>query len=175
MVVSATVYSGPFMMARTSTYLLLLTLTLPLSMLAFPTTRTFRHFPSVCKERIYDQDPGTTLFTSINTTTALAAATQTNTISPVPTPTTTTSQLVNLVSSGAGEATLRLGEQATPTVWTEFSRLAMEYPSVNLGQGFPDWLPPPFVLESLVEAATDVLPSPINTLVRLDIPNWYSN
>jgi hypothetical protein len=29
-----------------------------------------------------------------------------------------------------------------PTVWHEFSPLAVEHASVNLGQGFPDWDPP---------------------------------
>ena len=66
----------------------------------------------------------------------------------------------NFVSSGAGEATMRLGEQAVPTVWTEFSRLSQENKVVNLGQGFPDWLPPKFAIESLVEAAQDVANSP---------------
>jgi kynurenine--oxoglutarate transaminase/cysteine-S-conjugate beta-lyase/glutamine--phenylpyruvate transaminase len=66
----------------------------------------------------------------------------------------------NLASGGAGQATLRLGA-STPTVWTEFSRLAQEHPVVvNLGQGFPDWLPPKFAIDSLVEAALDSAQSP---------------
>lgn len=36
----------------------------------------------------------------------------------------------------------------------EFSPLANEYGSVNLGQGFPDWDPPDFVIESM-QKATD--------------------
>lgn len=66
----------------------------------------------------------------------------------------------NLVYNGAGQATRRLGK-AAPTVWTEFSNLAQEYENVvNLGQGFPDWLPPQFATEALVEAAMDTAQSP---------------
>jgi aspartate/methionine/tyrosine aminotransferase len=48
----------------------------------------------------------------------------------------------------------RLDGLNKPTVWHEFSPLANEYGSVNLGQGFPDWDPPPFVVESM-RYATD--------------------
>ncbi len=54
-----------------------------------------------------------------------------------------------------GEAMLRLGTLAGPTVWSEFGRLAQEYDVVNLGQGFPDWLPPDFAVEALVSATID--------------------
>ena len=34
----------------------------------------------------------------------------------------------------------------------------MENPSIaNLGQGFPDWLPPEFAIDALVESAKDVV------------------
>ncbi len=34
----------------------------------------------------------------------------------------------------------------------------MENPSIaNLGQGFPDWLPPQFAIDALVESAMDVV------------------
>ena len=61
-----------------------------------------------------------------------------------------------------GGATTRLGGPATgPTVWSEFGRLAAENPNIaNLGQGFPDWLPPKFALDSLVEAVMDEAQSP---------------
>lgn len=61
-----------------------------------------------------------------------------------------------------GEAVERLGHMSGPTVWTEFARLAQERGEgvVNLGQGFPDWMPPQFALDSLVEAATDTQQSP---------------
>ena len=56
-----------------------------------------------------------------------------------------------------GEAIQRLGLSSGPTVWSEFGRLAMENPSIaNLGQGFPDWLPPQFAIDALVDGATDV-------------------
>jgi len=61
-----------------------------------------------------------------------------------------------------GEAIRRLGGIETgPTVWTEFGRLSMEHPeAANLGQGFPDWLPPKFVVDSLAEAALDITHGP---------------
>ena len=62
--------------------------------------------------------------------------------------------------SSPGEATQRLGASAGPTVWTEFGRIAQEYDPVNLGQGFPDWLPPKFAVDSLVEAVLDSAQSP---------------
>lgn len=37
----------------------------------------------------------------------------------------------------------------TPTIWYKFSRLAMQTSSVNLGQGFPDWDSPEFLLENI--------------------------
>jgi len=62
----------------------------------------------------------------------------------------------------AGEAILRIGSGSAPTVWTEFARIARESADgvVNLGQGFPDWLPPTFAVESLVEAVLDSAKSP---------------
>jgi Aspartate/tyrosine/aromatic aminotransferase len=61
-------------------------------------------------------------------------------------------------SRRTGNAMQRLGTSSSgPTVWTEFGRLAMSQPSiVNLGQGFPNWLPPQFAIDALVEGATDV-------------------
>lgn len=61
-----------------------------------------------------------------------------------------------------GEATIRLGGAMTnPTVWSEFAKLSADNPDLaNLGQGFPDWLPPQFALDSLVEASMDVARSP---------------
>lgn len=64
-----------------------------------------------------------------------------------------------LVDDGAGQATQRLGKSSS-TVWTEFARLSQKYDVVNLGQGFPDWLPPKFAVHSLVEAALDSAKSP---------------
>lgn len=80
--------------------------------------------------------------------------------------TTTTSMETNFANVGVGQAIQRLGNGISfvgskPTVWTEFSRIAQECTQqrnqtmVNLGQGFPDWLPPPFAIESLVEAALE--------------------
>lgn len=43
----------------------------------------------------------------------------------------------------------RLDNLDKPTVWHEFTPLAMEHDSINLGQGFPDWDPPPFVVEAM--------------------------
>eukprot|EP00554_Chaetoceros_debilis_P006627 CAMPEP_0194078658 /NCGR_PEP_ID=MMETSP0149-20130528/5001_1 /TAXON_ID=122233 /ORGANISM="Chaetoceros debilis, Strain MM31A-1" /LENGTH=562 /DNA_ID=CAMNT_0038759961 /DNA_START=98 /DNA_END=1783 /DNA_ORIENTATION=+ len=56
-----------------------------------------------------------------------------------------------------GQAIQRLGIATGPTVWSEFGRIAQENPDIaNLGQGFPDWLPPQFAIDALVEGATDV-------------------
>ncbi|KAL7566725.1 hypothetical protein ACA910_017780 [Epithemia clementina (nom. ined.)] len=66
----------------------------------------------------------------------------------------------NLHIGGVGEATERLGP-LIPTVWSAFGRLAQENDKiVNLGQGFPDWLPPDFAIQSLVEAVQDSAQSP---------------
>jgi DNA-binding transcriptional MocR family regulator len=64
------------------------------------------------------------------------------------------------ITTSPGEATLRLGLNSGPTVWTEFGRLSRECDLVNLGQGFPDWLPPKFAVDSLVEAVLDSAQSP---------------
>eukprot|EP00560_Eucampia_antarctica_P007340 CAMPEP_0197827784 /NCGR_PEP_ID=MMETSP1437-20131217/4493_1 /TAXON_ID=49252 ORGANISM="Eucampia antarctica, Strain CCMP1452" /NCGR_SAMPLE_ID=MMETSP1437 /ASSEMBLY_ACC=CAM_ASM_001096 /LENGTH=565 /DNA_ID=CAMNT_0043428769 /DNA_START=59 /DNA_END=1756 /DNA_ORIENTATION=- len=70
-------------------------------------------------------------------------------------------EVVHDESSWVGEATTRLGDMTGPTVWTEFGRLSQEnHISANLGQGFPDWVPPKFAVDSLVEAALDVAKSP---------------
>jgi len=63
-------------------------------------------------------------------------------------------------STTAGAAIRRLGSTAGPTVWTQFSKLAQDNDVANLGQGFPDWFPPKFAIDSLVEAAMDVEQSP---------------
>jgi kynurenine--oxoglutarate transaminase/cysteine-S-conjugate beta-lyase/glutamine--phenylpyruvate transaminase len=65
-----------------------------------------------------------------------------------------------LALSSPGEAIQRLGLSTGPTVWTEFNRLAQKHDPVNLGQGFPDWLPPKFAVDSLVEAVLDSAQSP---------------
>jgi aspartate/methionine/tyrosine aminotransferase len=41
------------------------------------------------------------------------------------------------------------------TVFAKYTRLAKEYNAVNLGQGFPDFPPPKFVLDALQQAVTD--------------------
>ncbi|CAJ1954456.1 unnamed protein product [Cylindrotheca closterium] len=64
------------------------------------------------------------------------------------------------LSMRPGEATQRLGGNTGPTVWTEFGGLAQKYDPVNLGQGFPDWLPPKFAVDCLVEAVQDSAKSP---------------
>lgn len=69
----------------------------------------------------------------------------------------TSTRLYSADPNHVGQATGRLGIQQGPTVWTEFGRLAQEHCiSANLGQGFPDWSPPKFAMDSLAEAALDV-------------------
>ena len=46
----------------------------------------------------------------------------------------------------------RLDGLDKPTVWHEFSPLAVEYGAVNLGQGFPDWDPPTFCVTAMEQA-----------------------
>ena len=41
-----------------------------------------------------------------------------------------------------------------PTVWTVFNQVAQETGAINLGQGFPDWRPPQFILDALTEAVS---------------------
>lgn len=41
-----------------------------------------------------------------------------------------------------------------PTVWGEFGALATKTGGVNLGQGFPNWNPPQFVMDAAVDAIT---------------------
>jgi kynurenine--oxoglutarate transaminase/cysteine-S-conjugate beta-lyase/glutamine--phenylpyruvate transaminase len=42
-----------------------------------------------------------------------------------------------------------------PTVWQEFTPLAIEKKAVNLGQGFPDWNSPDFAKDALINAVTE--------------------
>ena len=44
-----------------------------------------------------------------------------------------------------------------PTVWHEFTPLANLHKATNLGQGFPDWAPPPFIRDALFKAVDDNL------------------
>jgi kynurenine--oxoglutarate transaminase/cysteine-S-conjugate beta-lyase/glutamine--phenylpyruvate transaminase len=37
-------------------------------------------------------------------------------------------------------------------IWTEYTRLSNEHKSVNLGQGFPDWKAPQFIIDATVDA-----------------------
>jgi hypothetical protein len=71
-----------------------------------------------------------------------------------------TANSIDGITISPGEATQRLGISTGPTVWSEFGRIAQEFEPVNLGQGFPDWLPPKFAVDSLVEAVLDSAKSP---------------
>ncbi len=69
---------------------------------------------------------------------------------------TTTTQRAMSSSSNAPKTAFQLATRLEgldkPTVWHEFSPLAVEYNAVNLGQGFPDWNPPPFATEAMSKA-----------------------
>jgi kynurenine--oxoglutarate transaminase/cysteine-S-conjugate beta-lyase/glutamine--phenylpyruvate transaminase len=66
----------------------------------------------------------------------------------------TTVPINSFANAGVGQATSRLGI-ARPTVWTEFGKIANSRENLaNLGQGFPDWSPPKFALDSLLAAST---------------------
>ncbi|NRA45546.1 MAG: aminotransferase class I/II-fold pyridoxal phosphate-dependent enzyme [Oligoflexales bacterium] len=47
----------------------------------------------------------------------------------------------------------RLQKSSGPSVWLEFSRLAELVEGINLGQGFPDWDPPEFVVEASIKSS----------------------
>ena len=49
-----------------------------------------------------------------------------------------------------------------PSVWTVFGELAAATKACNLGQGFPDWAPPQFMLDSL----RDAIDSPFHQYTR---------
>ena len=42
-----------------------------------------------------------------------------------------------------------------PTVWAEFTPLAVAHKACNLGQGFPDWESPQFAKDAIIKAVTD--------------------
>ena len=56
------------------------------------------------------------------------------------------------VSQGENHQSDRLGKIPSSSVWLEFSPLAQITESLNLGQGFPDWSPPPFVKDAVVKS-----------------------
>mmetsp|Transcript_28297 Transcript_28297/g.42259 ORF Transcript_28297/g.42259 Transcript_28297/m.42259 type:complete len:518 (+) Transcript_28297:51-1604(+) len=60
------------------------------------------------------------------------------------------------VSNGVAKTELasRLDGLDKPTVWHEFSPLAVKHQSINLGQGFPDWNPPQFAIDAMIDAVT---------------------
>ncbi|EME31672.1 kynurenine aminotransferase [Galdieria sulphuraria] len=49
----------------------------------------------------------------------------------------------------------RVQQFQEPSVWLEFSPLSSLCNAINLGQGFPDWKPPNFVLEAASKASSD--------------------
>ncbi|XP_029468831.1 kynurenine--oxoglutarate transaminase 1 isoform X2 [Rhinatrema bivittatum] len=49
-------------------------------------------------------------------------------------------------------------EGVDKNIWVEFVNLAAKYKTVNLGQGFPDFSPPPFVKEAFVRAVSGEQP-----------------
>ena len=57
-----------------------------------------------------------------------------------------------LSSTARNVLSSRLDGLDRPTVWHEFSPLALEHEAVNLGQGFPDWDPPQFCIDSMRKA-----------------------
>ena len=55
---------------------------------------------------------------------------------------------VAAAGAGASLAADRLAGTGGATVWSEFGALAAETGATNLGQGFPDWQPPDFVVDA---------------------------
>jgi kynurenine--oxoglutarate transaminase/cysteine-S-conjugate beta-lyase/glutamine--phenylpyruvate transaminase len=61
-----------------------------------------------------------------------------------------------IYSRSPGQAIQRLGVKSVPTVWSFFGHISSLNPNIaNLGQGFPDWLPPKFAIDALVSGVTD--------------------
>lgn len=62
----------------------------------------------------------------------------------------------DLAAEGSIECNDNSNQQSLikPSVWAVFGDIATKTGASNLGQGFPDWSPPDFVLESLKEVAT---------------------
>jgi len=52
-------------------------------------------------------------------------------------------------------AARRLSNVPKTTVWSEMTPLALEYKAVNLGQGFPTFHPPDFVMKHVASVVTD--------------------
>jgi kynurenine---oxoglutarate transaminase / cysteine-S-conjugate beta-lyase / glutamine---phenylpyruvate transaminase len=69
------------------------------------------------------------------------------------TTTTDTSSSSSAPTSSSILATRLQGLDA-PTVWQEFSPLAAQYNAINLGQGFPDWEPPQFVVDNMIASVS---------------------
>lgn len=42
--------------------------------------------------------------------------------------------------------------EITKNVWSEFGGLAVQHSAINLGQGYPDWNPPTFVTDALIQS-----------------------
>ena len=40
-------------------------------------------------------------------------------------------------------------------VWVEFTQLARDYKAINLGQGFPDYMSVPYLVDKIKEAVND--------------------
>eukprot|EP00871_Galdieria_phlegrea_P002766 jgi/Galph1/3490/GphlegSOOS_G2177.1 len=58
-------------------------------------------------------------------------------------------------SFSLGKLPTRVQKFQEPSVWLEFSPLSLLCNAINLGQGFPDWRPPRFVLEAAEKAVLD--------------------
>ncbi|KAL1505684.1 hypothetical protein ABEB36_005190 [Hypothenemus hampei] len=46
-------------------------------------------------------------------------------------------------------------EGSEPSVWVEYIQLALDHKPLNLGQGFPDYPPPKYVTDALIEVASN--------------------
>lgn len=47
-----------------------------------------------------------------------------------------------------------IDSSTSPSVWSVFAEIATKTGAYNLGQGFPDWDPPPFMLKALINTAS---------------------
>jgi len=69
-------------------------------------------------------------------------------------------RVISLVSSSSSRYQMkstasRLIGFDKPTVWAEFTPLAIANKAINLGQGFPDWESPKFCKDAIIRAVTE--------------------
>ena len=89
----------------------------------------------------------------LSSTTGIPTTTTRTTTRTRTTTSTTTASAEDVIQSF--ELAHRLDGLEKPTVWHEFTPLSLLHESVNLGQGFPDWDPPEFVQQAMIQSVRE--------------------